>query len=83
MRIFAIAAVITLAGCAAFQKESSPEDAKAAETQITSTAETGAAILSGIPFLAPFAPFLPLAGGIAVQIGRLIRGANKSTTTAT
>jgi len=55
------------AGCAAFQTGSTPVDAAAAEEQIIQ----GGTMLA--PFLGPFAPFVPLAAGIAVQIGRLIR----------
>lgn len=54
-------------GCAAFQTGATASEAAAAEEQIS----TGAAIVA--PFVGPFAPFVPLAAGIAVQIGRLIR----------
>lgn len=65
------AALITLplltVGCAAFQTGSTPAEAVMAEDQIVQ----GGVMLA--PWLGPFAPFVPLAAGIAVQIGRLIR----------
>jgi hypothetical protein len=58
---------LLIVGCAAFQTGATPEDAAAAEEQIIQ----GGTLLA--PFVGPFAPFVPLAAGIAVQIGRLIR----------
>lgn len=64
---YAVLTLPLLAGCAAFQTGATSEQAAAAEEQIA----TGAALAA--PFLGPFAPFVPLAAGIAIQIGKLIR----------
>ncbi len=68
MRFIALLSLpLVTIGCAAFQAGSTASDAAAAEDQIV----IGGTMLA--PFLGPFAPFAPLAAGIAVQIGRLIR----------
>lgn len=56
-----------MVSCAAFQTGATPEQAAAAEEQILQ----GSALLA--PLIGPFAPFVPLAAGLAVQIGRMIR----------
>ena len=68
MRFLALLTLpLVTAGCAAFQSGATPAEAAAAEDQIV----TAGAMLA--PWLGPIAPFAPLAAGIAVQIGRLIR----------
>lgn len=68
MRFIALLSLpLLIAGCAAFQTGAPASEAAAAEQQITQ----GATLLA--PWVGPFAPFVPLAAGIAVQIGRLIR----------
>ena len=57
-----------MVGCAAFQKGASDADAAVASDQIT----TGAALLA--PLAGPIAPFIPLLAGIAVKVGKMIRG---------
>ena len=64
---FTLLVLPLMVGCAAFQKGASNVEADAASEQIIQ----GAAIIA--PWLGPFAPFIPLAAGIAVQIGKLIR----------
>ena len=65
--ITVVSVFFILVSCAAFQTGATVTDAAAAEEQIV----VGASIVA--PFVGPFAPFVPLAAGIAVQIGRLIR----------
>ena len=68
MRFLALLSLpLVTAGCAAFQSGATASEAAAAEDQLV----VGGTMLA--PFLGPFAPFAPLAAGIAVQIGRLIR----------
>ena len=67
MRYLTLLALPLLAGCAAFQKAATDADAGAASDLIVQ----GGSMIA--PWLGPFAPFAPLAAGIAVQIGKLIR----------
>lgn len=68
MRFIALLSLpLVTIGCAAFQTGSTASEAAAAEDQII----TAGTMLA--PWFGPVAPFIPLAAGIAVQIGRLIR----------